>query len=253
MIGEQTQLTDREIALLRARTPVWMQPYADAEALRPVAGARPAEGLAASTETAGRATPPRTPEGFGSLRAPLVTDGPLAPVERALARPQTSTADTLKAGADRVIREAYDRFYPLRELDDLAGTDPLRGAHASAQVVSGAIAAGEDNVRRHVLPIIKGLGRDAPYLERYWLLKAAEDVVSRNPEFVAPFLKRGYIPGMIPEQPLPHVGMERFMEEFLSDFSTEPLAVDPGIWPPIQERLDAEAAQRAEHSEQQLR
>jgi len=70
-------------------------------------------------------------------------------------------------------------------------------------------------------------------------------VVSRNPDFVAPFLRRGYVPGMIPEQPLPHVGMERFMEEFLSDFSTTPLAVDPGIWPPIQERMDAEAAERA--------
>jgi hypothetical protein len=74
-------------------------------------------------------------------------------------------------------------------------------------------------------------------------------VVSRNPDFVAPFLRRGYIRGMIPDQPLPHVGMERFMEEFLSDFSTEPLAVDPGIWPPIQERMDAEAAERAaQHS-----
>jgi len=74
-------------------------------------------------------------------------------------------------------------------------------------------------------------------------------VVSRNSDFVAPFLRRGYLPGMIPDQPLPHVGMERFMEEFLSDFSTEPLAVDPGIWPPIQERMDAEAAERAaQHS-----
>jgi len=68
-------------------------------------------------------------------------------------------------------------------------------------------------------------------------------IASRNPEFVAPFLRRGYVPGMIPDQPLPHVGMERFMEELLSDFSTEALAVDPGIWPPIQERLDAERAQ----------
>lgn len=72
-------------------------------------------------------------------------------------------------------------------------------------------------------------------------------VMSRNPALVAPFLRRGYTPGMIPEQPLPHVGMERFMEEFLADFSSEPLAVDPGIWPPVQERLDAAAAQHAEH------
>ena len=59
---------------------------------------------------------------------------------------------------------------------------------------------------------------------------------------VAPFMRRGYIPGMVPTQPLPHVGMERFMEEFLADFSTKPLVVDPGIWPPIQERLEQQAA-----------
>jgi hypothetical protein len=67
-------------------------------------------------------------------------------------------------------------------------------------------------------------------------------VVSRNAEHIAPFLRRGYVRGMVPDQPMPHVGMERFMEEFLSDFSTEPLAVDPGIWPPIQERLRANEA-----------
>ena len=76
-------------------------------------------------------------------------------------------------------------------------------------------------------------------------------IASRNPEFIAPFLRRGYVKGMIPDQPLPHVGMERFMEEFLSDFSTQRLVVDPGIWPPIQERLDAAAARSSE--QQQLR
>jgi phosphoglycerol transferase MdoB-like AlkP superfamily enzyme len=55
-------------------------------------------------------------------------------------------------------------------------------------------------------------------------------IASRKPEFVAPFLRRGYHPGMVPDQPMPHVGMERFLEELLSDFSTEPLAVDPGVW-----------------------
>ncbi len=67
-------------------------------------------------------------------------------------------------------------------------------------------------------------------------------IASRNPEFVAPFLRRGYIRGMVPDQPLPHVGLERFMEEFLSDFSTQPLAVPPGIWPPIAKRLQAKEA-----------
>jgi hypothetical protein len=67
-------------------------------------------------------------------------------------------------------------------------------------------------------------------------------VACRNPALIEPFLRRGYIRGMVPTQPLPHVGMERFMEEFLSDFSTAPLAVDPGIWPPIRERVHQQEA-----------
>jgi phosphoglycerol transferase MdoB-like AlkP superfamily enzyme len=67
-------------------------------------------------------------------------------------------------------------------------------------------------------------------------------VASRSPELIEPFRRRGYVSGMVPTQPLPHVGMERFMEEFLADFSTKPLAVDPGIWPPIAKRLEQQAA-----------
>jgi hypothetical protein len=70
-------------------------------------------------------------------------------------------------------------------------------------------------------------------------------IASRNPQMIEPFLRRGYIPGMVPTQPLPHVGMERFMEEFLADFSSKTLAVDPGIWPPIRQRLSQQAEQRA--------
>jgi hypothetical protein len=57
-------------------------------------------------------------------------------------------------------------------------------------------------------------------------------VISRKKEFIEPFVRRGFTPGMVPEQPLPHVGMERFLEEFLSDFSSQPLTVDPGVWGP---------------------
>jgi hypothetical protein len=67
-------------------------------------------------------------------------------------------------------------------------------------------------------------------------------IACRNPVFLEPFRRRGYIRGMVPTQPLPHVGMERFMEEFLSDFSTARLAVDPGIWPPILERMNEQEA-----------
>lgn len=70
-------------------------------------------------------------------------------------------------------------------------------------------------------------------------------IASRNPALIEPFLRRGYIRGMVPTQPMPHVGMERFMEEFLADFSSKPLAVDPGIWPPIKKRLEQQAEQQA--------
>jgi hypothetical protein len=45
-------------------------------------------------------------------------------------------------------------------------------------------------------------------------------VISRNREFLKPFLKRGYISGLIPTQPPPHRGMETFLYDFLADFST---------------------------------
>jgi hypothetical protein len=69
-------------------------------------------------------------------------------------------------------------------------------------------------------------------------------VASRNADLVEPFVRRGFVAGMVPNQPLPHVGMERFMEQFLSDFSTAPLALDPGIWPPVKDRLQKQAATR---------
>jgi hypothetical protein len=45
-------------------------------------------------------------------------------------------------------------------------------------------------------------------------------VISRNNEFMEPFRKRGYSPGLIPTQPPPHRGMETFLYDFLADFST---------------------------------
>lgn len=44
-------------------------------------------------------------------------------------------------------------------------------------------------------------------------------VISRNPRLLDPFRKRGYTPGLIPEQPPPHAGMETFLQGFLQDFS----------------------------------
>ncbi len=43
-------------------------------------------------------------------------------------------------------------------------------------------------------------------------------IISRNPRLLAPFRNRGYTPGLIPDQPPPHAGMETFLPDFLQDF-----------------------------------
>lgn len=165
------------------RVPLWARPI---EQPVPLEGFTPPPVAALDDVAAAPLPSGRSPAGAGAPRVPAVGESALAPVERALARPEEPALARLKGAADRLIRESYDRNYPLRELDDLAGNAATRGAHASAQVVSGAIAAGEDNVRRHVMPILDGLGPEAKHLQRYWVLRASEDVVARNPHAKLP-------------------------------------------------------------------
>jgi hypothetical protein len=44
-------------------------------------------------------------------------------------------------------------------------------------------------------------------------------ILSRDPALVAPFLRMGYVPGIVPSQPGPHAGMEGFLASFLAAFS----------------------------------
>jgi hypothetical protein len=44
-------------------------------------------------------------------------------------------------------------------------------------------------------------------------------IISRNPDFLKPFIRRGYAPGLIPSQPLPHQGIESLLWILLEDFS----------------------------------
>jgi phosphoglycerol transferase MdoB-like AlkP superfamily enzyme len=44
-------------------------------------------------------------------------------------------------------------------------------------------------------------------------------VISRNQQFLKPFEDKGFTPGLIPRQPLPHPGMETFLPHFLKAFS----------------------------------
>jgi hypothetical protein len=64
-------------------------------------------------------------------------------------------------------------------------------------------------------PNVQITGKDQPW-------SVPVHVISRNSEFLKPFRKRGYTPGLIPTQPPPHRGMETFLYNFLADFSTPP-------------------------------
>jgi hypothetical protein len=44
-------------------------------------------------------------------------------------------------------------------------------------------------------------------------------IISRNPDFVRPFFKKGYTPGLVPSQPLPHAGIESLLWNLLEEFS----------------------------------
>jgi hypothetical protein len=44
-------------------------------------------------------------------------------------------------------------------------------------------------------------------------------VISRRPDFIEPFVQSGYQPGLIPDQPLPHRGIESLLWDLLKAFS----------------------------------
>ncbi len=44
-------------------------------------------------------------------------------------------------------------------------------------------------------------------------------IVSRNPDFIKPFIRRGYTPGLIPSQTLPHSGIASLLWVLLEDFN----------------------------------
>jgi hypothetical protein len=54
--------------------------------------------------------------------------------------------------------------------------------------------------------------------DRIWSVPV--HVISRRRELVEPFCRRGFTPGFVPAQPPPHRGMETFLYDFLSDFSS---------------------------------
>jgi hypothetical protein len=97
-----------------------------------------------------------------------------------------------------------------------AGEAYLRSLHYEFDILGDYLA---QYVTRDTLIII--LGDHQPNLQltgpgEPWSVPV--HIISRNPRLLAPFHKRGYTPGLLPAQPLPHAGMETFLPEFLQDF-----------------------------------
>ena len=81
-----------------------------------------------------------------------------------------------------------------------------------------------DFIRQHVKDraIVIILGDHQPNVQltgKNKLWSVPVHVISRNAEFIKPFQNRGFLPGLLPNQPPPHRGMENLMFEFLEDFS----------------------------------
>src|SRR5690606_31903798 len=181
---------------LRPETPDWLARHVEPEdVLPPPAAAEPPvsvrgvpPGLPSGRVPGGpgRQGPPRRPGAPGGAAA----GGPPPPTtparSTALAQPSPPLSERLNQAVGFLLRQTYDRLYPLRELDRLAGLEPTRGSHAVAQVVSGAFAAGDDIVRREVLPVLNRVRNNVEDLEWYMVLRSYEDTLARNPHAVGP-------------------------------------------------------------------
>ncbi len=142
--------------------------------------------------TGGEGVPPKLPSG----RVPGGPTGPLPPrpdpytqLVDSLTPKKPTIKDSITAGKDKIMRTMYWRAYPLRDLAKKSGI-PVDDLY---QVVSGMAAAGEDNYRRLVKPIIDNLNRKLlPRLQEYMTLMTERDLLARNPEAKLP----GNISGM---------------------------------------------------------
>jgi len=90
---------------------------------------------------------------------------------------------TWKSKGSRVLEEVYDRNFPLKELEKQSGIS----AHQYAQLVPGAMGAGEDTVRRLYKPIIDSLrSPDLPLLEKYMVLMRGGDITALKVDALLP-------------------------------------------------------------------
>jgi hypothetical protein len=66
-------------------------------------------------------------------------------------------------------------------------------------------------------PCVELIGEDQPW-------SVPVHVISSEPSFIREFQRRGYTPGLVPAQPLPHLGLETLFWDLIEGFSSAPAA-----------------------------
>lgn len=198
----------------RARQPLWAQEEMQAKALETelspagTAGQGPPKPPAPPPETGPAPELPsgRRPGGIEKM-TPAPTADPYQQLQDALTPDRPGVRDRLRDATNRFMRETYDRNYDLGPLEQLTGVP----AHKLAQVVSGAVAAGEDRIRRFVLPVLETVGDDVKHLEEYMVLMRNQDVMARNPSAKLPGDIAGWAGTLEADKRLAgEIGQERF-------------------------------------------
>jgi len=68
-------------------------------------------------------------------------------------------------------------------------------------------------------PCVELIGEDQPW-------SVPVHVISAEPGFIQEFMRRGYTPGLVPAQPLPHPGLETLFWDLIEGFSGDPAATN---------------------------
>ncbi len=114
---------------------------------------------------------------------PGVPETPLQQLTRAI---QDEDLGSLRERTQKAfsLEAWYDRNFPLADLQKQTGV-PVRDL---AQLVPSATAVGQNTLERFFYPVVRRLGKDISLddLERYMVIRRAEDVLSRNPGATLP-------------------------------------------------------------------
>ena len=112
----------------------------------------------------------------------VVPTPPRDPLQQLRTALSPDRAPILEAIRAKIPQAFYDRNFPLSGLEKATGV-PTRKL---AQIVPGAVAAGENDIRRFIVPVLRPVWRDRQHLEEYMTLRRMEDILARNPSAALP-------------------------------------------------------------------